>query len=115
MHAAPELDLIFGLIALQIGLIDQAQLVTAFRAWTRQKVRPLADLLVARCDLDEANRAAIQALAGRHIKRHAGDAGRNLAPITAARSTSEQLAAIGGPELGARLTRRRFSTCLIHP
>ena len=32
--------LLFGLLALQTGLIDQAQLVAAFHAWTRDKDRP---------------------------------------------------------------------------
>ena len=45
-------DLLFGLLALQNGLIDQGQLVAAFQAWTRDKARPLADHLVARGDLD---------------------------------------------------------------
>jgi serine/threonine-protein kinase len=40
--------LLFGLLALQTGLIDQAALVAAFHAWTQDKARPLADHLVAR-------------------------------------------------------------------
>ena len=43
---AAERNLLFGLLALQNGLIDQGQLVTAFQAWTRDKARPLADNLV---------------------------------------------------------------------
>lgn len=39
--AAPDRDLLFGLLALQNGLIDQVQLVAAFQAWTRDKARPL--------------------------------------------------------------------------
>ena len=31
----PSRDLLFGLLALQIGLIEQGQLVAAFQAWTR--------------------------------------------------------------------------------
>ena len=49
---AADRDLLFGLLALQNGLIDQGQLVAAFQAWTRDKARPLADHLVARGDLD---------------------------------------------------------------
>jgi hypothetical protein len=30
----PSCDLLFGLLALQTGLINQAQLVAAFHAWT---------------------------------------------------------------------------------
>ena len=43
---AADRDLLFGLLALQNGLIDQGQLVAAFQAWTRDKARPLADHLV---------------------------------------------------------------------
>jgi hypothetical protein len=32
-------DLLFGLLALQNGLIDQGQLVAAFQAWTRDRAR----------------------------------------------------------------------------
>ena len=44
---AADGDLLFGLLALQNGLIDQGQLVAAFQAWTRDKARPLAEHLVA--------------------------------------------------------------------
>ncbi len=56
--------LLFGLLALQNGLIDQGQLVAAFQAWTRDKARPLADHLVGRGDLDADDRAAVEALVG---------------------------------------------------
>ena len=49
---AADRDLLFGLLALQNGLIDQGQLVAAFQAWTRDKARPLAEHLAARGDLD---------------------------------------------------------------
>ena len=41
----PTETLLFGLLALQNGLIDQSQLVAAFHAWTRDKGRPMADFL----------------------------------------------------------------------
>src|SRR4051794_1672110 len=39
----PSHDLLFGLLALQIGLIDQGRLVAPFQARTLDKVRALAD------------------------------------------------------------------------
>ena len=42
---AAERHLLFGLLALQTGLIQQAQLVAAFHAWTCDKSRSLADHL----------------------------------------------------------------------
>ena len=50
--AAADRDLLFGLLALQNGLIDQAALVAAFHAWTRDKSRPLADHHAALGHLD---------------------------------------------------------------
>ncbi len=57
--AAAERHLLFGLLALQNGLIDQGQLVAAFQAWTRDKARALADHLVGRGDLDVDDRSAV--------------------------------------------------------
>ena len=48
---AADRHLLFGLLALQNGLIDQGQLMLAFQAWTRDKSRSLADHLQARGDL----------------------------------------------------------------
>jgi hypothetical protein len=43
MTAAADRHLLFGLLALQNGLIDQGALVATFQAWTRDKARSLAD------------------------------------------------------------------------
>jgi hypothetical protein len=59
---AAERHLLFGLLALQNGMIDQGQLVAAFQAWTRDKARALADHLVGRGDLDGEQRGLLEAL-----------------------------------------------------
>jgi hypothetical protein len=46
MATNADRDLLFGLLALQNGLIDQAQLVAAFQAWTLAKSRALAGQLI---------------------------------------------------------------------
>jgi hypothetical protein len=58
--AATDRHLLFGLLALQNGLIDQGALVAAFQAWTRDKARSLADPLVARGELDADARAGLE-------------------------------------------------------
>jgi DNA-directed RNA polymerase specialized sigma24 family protein len=88
---AAERDLLFGLLALQNGLIDQGQLVAAFQAWTRDKARPLAEHLAARGDLDPDQRAGVEAMVGLHLNKHGGDAGKSLAALPAGRSTRESL------------------------
>jgi serine/threonine-protein kinase len=97
--------LLFGLLALQIGLINQGQLVAAFQAWTLDKSRALADHLVDRGDLDEEDRSAVDVLVARHIKKHGGDVEKSLAAVPANRSTRASLAALGEPEIEATLAR----------
>ncbi len=66
-------NLLFGLLALQNGFIDQVQLVAAFQAWTREKRSPVAEQLVARGDIDAEQRALLESLVRQHIKKHGGD------------------------------------------
>ena len=85
----PSRDLLFGLLALQNGLIDQVQLVAAFQSWTRDKSRPLAVHLVGRGDLDAEQRAGVEAMVALHLKKHGGDAENSLAAIPVGRATRE--------------------------
>ncbi len=98
-------NLLFGLLALQNGLINQGQLVTVFQAWTLDKTRDLADHLVVRGDLDLDDRSAVEALVARHIKKHGGDVEQSLATMSVGRSTSETLAQIADPDVDATLAR----------
>jgi serine/threonine protein kinase len=95
--------LLFGLLALQTGLIDQAQLVAAFHAWTRDKARPLADYLVALGHLGAAHRPLLEGLAAAHLAQHSGDAEKSLAAIPAGRSTRAGLARIADHDIEASL------------
>ena len=113
MGTDADRHLVFGLVALQNGLINQDQLLGAFRAWSLDKARPLAEHLIGRGDLDPDDRAAVEALVDRHLKKHGGDAGKSLASLPVGRSTRESLARIGDPDIegtlarvSARLTRR---------
>src|SRR3954449_5745623 len=98
-------DLLFGLLALQTGLIQQAQLVAAFHAWTGDKSRPLADHLIALGHINAAQRAAVEALANLHVEAHGGDVEESLAAAPAGRSIRDGLADLGDPDIGATLGR----------
>src|SRR6516162_3714926 len=87
-----DCHLLFGLLALQNGIINQGQLLAAFQAWALDKSTGLADHLAARGDIDADDRAAVEALAARHLKKHGDEAERSLAAISAGRSTHESLA-----------------------
>jgi len=96
-------NLLFGLLALQNGLINQGQLVAAFQAWTLDKARPLADHLVGRGDLDAEQRAAVEALVALHLKKHGGDPAKSLAAVPVAPSIRRSIAAVADPAIGTTL------------
>lgn len=98
-----NLDLLFGLLALQNGLIDQGQLVAAFQAWTRDKSKSLAEHLIQRGDLDDQQRSVIDAMVGLHLAKHGGDVEKSLASVPVGQSTRESLAGLGDPEIEGRL------------
>ncbi|QDV39521.1 serine/threonine-protein kinase [Tautonia plasticadhaerens] len=101
--AAADRDLLFGLLALQNGLIDQGQLVAAFQAWTRDKARSLAEHLIDRGDLDAEARSGVEAMVALHLKQHASDAEKSLASLPVGRSTRERLEALKDPDLTATI------------
>jgi eukaryotic-like serine/threonine-protein kinase len=102
----PSRDLLFGLLALQNGLINQVQLVAAFQAWTLDKARALADHLISLGHLNDPQRAVVEAMAELHIAKH-GDAERSLAAIPAGPSTHESLARLGDPDIERTLDHVR--------
>jgi serine/threonine-protein kinase len=103
MTAAADRHLLFALLALQNGIINQGQLLAAFQAWTLDKAKSLADHLEARGDLTGARRAVLEALAGVHLDAHGGDVERSLAAVSLGRSARERLARIGDPAIDATL------------
>ncbi|QDV39643.1 serine/threonine-protein kinase [Tautonia plasticadhaerens] len=103
--AASDRDLLFGLLALQNGLIDQVQLVGAFQAWTRDRGRALDDHLVALGHLEADARDGVAAMLVLHLKKNGGDTERSLASLPAGRSTRDRLAALADPELTGSVAR----------
>jgi eukaryotic-like serine/threonine-protein kinase len=100
---AADRHLLFGLLALQTGLIQQAQLVGAFHAWTCDKSRSLAEHLIALGHLDPTHRPLLDGLAAAHRDRHGGDVEKSLAAVPAGRSTRESLARLADVDIAASI------------
>src|SRR4051812_42562240 len=103
MTASPDRNLLFGLLALQTGMIDQSALVAAFHAWTRDKARSMAEILQGQGVIDDGDRSALEALAAKHLKRQADDVEKSLAAVPAPRSVVASLARVGDADLDATL------------
>jgi hypothetical protein len=99
----PSRDLLFGLLALQTVLINQAQLFAAFHAWTQSRDRPMAQILAEQGAISAACLPLVEGLVMEHLRRHGDDPERSLAAIGVGRSTRECLAQLGKPALDASL------------
>ncbi len=86
-------DLLFGLLALQNGLVNPPQLVAAFGAWRASPGRSMADLLEEHGGLTAQRRALLEGLLAEHLAAHGGDAEKSLAALQLHGPARESLAA----------------------
>jgi serine/threonine-protein kinase len=77
-----DLNLLFGVLALQADFLDAGQFAEACSAWAARKDTPLADLLVQRGWLSTEDRAHVEYLLQRKLKKHHGDIRASLAEVT---------------------------------
>jgi hypothetical protein len=82
-------NLLFGLLALQNNFIDRDALLDAFNRWTRDKVRPLGEILFERAALTRDEFALLDALVAKRLERFANDPQKSLAALTSIGSVRE--------------------------
>ena len=116
-HSAAYLEagwtLLFGVLALQTGLIGRDDLVAALGAWAHGKSRPLGDILWGMDRLAEEERGLLDGLGRAQLERHGGDPGRGLAAVGAPAWLREDLARI--PDAGVREFLGHLSTARCDP
>jgi serine/threonine-protein kinase len=81
-QAQTDRNLLFGVLAVQADLIDAAQFAEGCAVWASKKDVPLEDVLVERGWLTPADRADVQKLVDRKLRKHGGDAKVSLAEVT---------------------------------
>ena len=103
MTVPAERNLLFGLLALQNGMIDQSALVAAFHAWTLDKTRSIAEILLGQGAIDADDRTLLDGLVAKHLKRHGDDVEKSLAAVPAPRSVVKGLVALGDENVNTTL------------
>jgi eukaryotic-like serine/threonine-protein kinase len=104
-HADVPGDLLFGLLSLQAGLIDQTALVAAFHGWTHGGGRPMADILIEQGALTIDESGLVAALVAAHLRRHGGDREGSLAHLALDPSTIVSLSDVHDPDLDATISK----------
>jgi serine/threonine-protein kinase len=75
-------NLLFGVLSLQADLIDNEQFVKACALWSAQKTLLLADILIDQGWLTPQDRADVDRLLERKLRKHDGDARASLVEMT---------------------------------
>jgi serine/threonine-protein kinase len=96
-------NLLFGVLALQLELIDCHQFADACCGWGARKDESLADLLIARGWITPVDRDEIDRLLERKLRRHAGDARASLHDLWGG-FLREALAQVEDPDTRASLS-----------
>jgi PAS domain S-box-containing protein len=96
-------NLLFGVLALQADLIDPRQFIDACLLWTSRKGVALADVLVERGWITADDRAHLDYLLARKLRKYGGDAGAGLAAIPD--DVKRSLAALEDDEIQRSLAR----------
>src|SRR5262245_6739487 len=76
-----DANLLFGVLALQLELIDEGQFAQACAAWAARKDTPLAEVLQNLGWLTGDDRREVERLLERKLRKHGGDARRSLAEL----------------------------------
>jgi eukaryotic-like serine/threonine-protein kinase len=91
-------NLLFGILALQNGLIGQPDLIAAFQCWSLERSRPMAQTLVERGALTEDDRAMLDGLVRRHVEKRGCDAEPGRAAVLGPGASIENVRRAAGPE-----------------
>jgi PAS domain S-box-containing protein len=90
-------NLLFGVLALQADLIEPQQFIDACLLWSSRKDVPLADLLIERGWIVPDDRAHLDYLLERKLRKHGGDPRASLAAIPD--DVKRSLAAVGDGDI----------------
>jgi serine/threonine-protein kinase len=107
---APDPNVLFGIVALQNGLIDQGQLVSATQSWIHEKHRPLAKILANGGALDAGELQAVDAMVGLILNKKGGNTTQGLSSLNVSPSARDALASIGDAEVDSTLNQIRSSS-----
>jgi eukaryotic-like serine/threonine-protein kinase len=100
-----DLNLVFGMIALQCDFITKEQLFAGMQAWIFDKSKSLGDILVEQKALDVEARQLLDPLVKKHLAQHGNDPLQSLAALSSRSSTDDLLRQLPDADLQASLAQ----------
>ena len=100
---AGDLNLLFGIMAVQNDFVARDALIEAMGAWVLDKSKPLGQILVEHGHLTPERCALLDALVNEHVRLHDNDPEKSLAAVASVSSLRQELSQIADPDLQASL------------
>ena len=104
-----DINLLFGILALQVDFIDRNELIDGMQAWSLDKSRSLGDILVERGALQPAQREPIDMLVTAHLKGSNNNPEQSLMTLTSAFGVPEELSNIEDGDIEYTLSHVSFA------
>src|SRR6516165_8530424 len=98
-----DLNLLLGILALQMDFISRDALITAMNGWVINKSQSLGDVLVAQQALTPKRLALLESLVEEHVNQHGHDPEKSLSAVGPVNIARDKLDQIADPEVKASL------------
>src|SRR5258708_26289157 len=102
-RADTDLNLLFGILAVQMDFITKDALIEAMHAWVLDKAKPIGQILLDQNALASDTHQLLEALVKKHLALHDNDAEKSLAAVSSLGSNREALKQVADPDLSASL------------
>ncbi len=108
-----DLNLLFGVLALQMEFVSRDQLVSAMNLWVLDKAKSLGQIMREQGVLVDSRLSMMETLVSEYLRSHDDDPEQSLAAMGASETVVQALASLGDAEVAAsigRLGRSRAET-----
>ena len=96
---AADRNLLYGIVALQMNLIDHDSFFRAVKSWVQNKAVPIEQILIAQGDLQKSSAALLHALVRKHLEFHGHRPDRSLAALSSVTDVRKVLETVQDPDL----------------
>jgi eukaryotic-like serine/threonine-protein kinase len=108
MPSAPsDLNMLFGMLALQLDFISKDHLLAAMHVWMHDKSKSLSQILADQKVLADDRRQLLDALVLKHLEQHNNDLHESLAALSPRSSAQEIFEGLGDSDVDRSIQRVR--------
>src|SRR5258708_21951861 len=98
-RADTDLNLLFGILAVQMDFITKDALIQAMHAWVLDKAKPIGQILLDQKALANDTHQLLEALVQKHLTLHDNDPEKSLAAVSSLGAVRDGLQQVAASDL----------------